>query len=205
MAPEWLDIRATSDVNLEEEFKESERSQPHTLAGRDMDGKALNIASAVYNGLQVIGHSKHGSGLRYCSRKRLEGTGRAKLMKPAMSGPHAILANVNEYEWKTVTVKTLQACAEERGVDLTYFVDRRGERQYACRIDFYGWLDPISAAFSDRDNLITEGGEEDSKCLLPKVYRSGSNVPEFCYNGNSNRSLAEDVVLELLCYKQLKT
>ena len=198
--PEWWDIRLyeTNSGSFKEEIKESERSKPCTSAGKDRNGDALNIASAVYDGLQVIGHSKHGGNLHFCSSEGAESR------KLALFGPHAILANLDEYEWRTMTVKDLNACAGERGVDLAYFVDSKGDKLYACRIKFFGWVSPDSYILGGQHRMIKEGDTENSKCLLPGMYRAGSKSPEFCYDGKFNKSLDKDAVVELLCYKELQ-
>ena len=193
--PEWWDIRLSG---WQPPKTESERSHPNTLAGKDKDGSALNIASAVFDGLQVIGHSKYKRGLEFCSPQGAESMGVAR------SGPHAILANLEEYEWRTVTVKDLNACAAERGVDLTYFTDRKGDRLYACRIDFHGWVNSESCGFGSQNKMVKGDDRKDSKCLLPGIYRAGSRSPEFCYDGRFNRSLDGDTIVELLCYKELQ-
>ena len=200
VSPEWWDVRVyrTDSDSHEENIKESERSKPGTSAGKDKDGNALNIASAVYDGLQVIGHSKHGGAFQFCSS---EG---AETMDLVESAPHAILANTDEYEWRKVAVKDLNACAGERGIDLAYFADRKGDKLYACRIEFYGWVNPEYSSSESQTKMVKGGDTEDSKCLLPGMYRAGSGSPEFCYDGRFNRSLDKDAVVELLCYKELQ-
>ena len=196
--PEWWDIRLYDTTPPRENIQESERSKPCTSAGKDKEGNALNIASAVYDGLQVIGHSKYKGGLQFCSSEA------AETMCRARSGPHAILTNLEQYEWRIVTVKDLNACAGERGVDLAYFPDRKDDSLYACRIEFYGWVNSESHGTGSQNKMVKGGDGEDNKCLLPGMYRAGSRSPEFCYDGKFNRRLDEDAVLELLCYKELQ-
>ena len=172
------------------------RKSGSNIAGHGFHGTPLNIL--MCNKVKVYGDDDY---------TQLIGTGAAGMASQYwhprsglwIGSKHSeyFLDNLDQFVWVSVTQRTIQRCAEVRGVQLALQLERH---LYACRINFYGW----ESAESDEEIGAAKLAQAKDNCpcsLLPGSYELGHSCPIFCHNGNYNSTLDEEVPFELLCYR----
>ena len=207
--PTWRRVQSKLTASKDE------RSTMQNSAGRlGSNGEILNIATAVVDGCQIISYSGFGMDMCYSKSKGRVG---AKLRV----GSHLILDNINQFQWKTATLDTIQALAKECGANLTLYncqyiyacrlrkahdskTDRAGMlrsgKQYTARFD-QSHHESQSVDIADSTN---SNNNDDTSVLALGQYREGEDAPQFCFAGTlSSSTLDQDTAFELLCYKEV--
>ena len=110
---------------------------------------------------------------------------------------HHILNNIDQFQWLPVTVETVEQLSEAEGVVLAHSPI---QKLYGCRIEFGGWKQPCQDEERNDAKMASYGVQS----LLPGVYKSGSHMPLFGYDGKSSRTLPDGQSFELLCYKYVQ-
>ena len=204
--PTWRRIQ--SKLNASKDA----RSTIQNSAGREgSNGQILNIATAVVDGCQVISYSGFGMDMCYSNSK-------GPIEEKVWVGSHLILDNINQFQWKTATLDTIQALAKECGANLTLY---NCQYIYACRLrkahdsktDRAGMLRSgkeytVRATQSHQESQSVDkahGNMKDDTCLLSLGhYREGDDAPQFCFAGtSSDPTLEPNSAFELLCYKEV--
>ena len=174
------------------------RKSCSNIAGHEFHGTPLNIL--MCNEVKLPGDDDY---------TQLIGTGAAGMASQYwhlrsglwIGSKHTdfFLDNLDQFEWVSVTQRTIQQCAKVKGVQLALQLERH---LYACRINFYGW------EFSESDGEMGAAklaqAKDGSVCtILPGSYEFGHSRPIFCYGGSFNSTLDEETKFELLCYRTL--